>query len=103
MSYSIEQFQKDIEEVITVCHEEIEAIKLGEQREATVRQIEQFIIPEMEKLLHFISIGTIPEPGDRYLMTVQAILKSWSWDINKDEQLVNLLGCLDTNYQRSTF
>ena len=106
MDYTIEQFKHDIEEVITVCHEEIEAINRGEQREATVSQIEQYIIPEMEQLLEMIELGTLPKPakyGSRYLKSTQEVLRSWSWDINKDEKLIDLLGWLDTNYHRSTF
>ncbi|MCL2137772.1 MAG: hypothetical protein FWH40_09730 [Coriobacteriia bacterium] len=75
MDYTIEEFKQDIEEVITVCHEDNEAINSGEQREATVRQIDQFIVPEMQKLLQMINNGSLPDPGDRYLMSVQAILK----------------------------
>ena len=72
MDYTIEQFKHDIEEVIAVCHEEIEAINKGEQREATVMQIELYIIPEMEDLLNKIELGTLPEPkkyGSRFLVS----------------------------------
>ena len=75
MEYTIEEFKHNIEEVIAVCYEEIEAINRGEQRKATVRQIDQLIIPEMQKLLQMINNGSLTEPGDRYLMSVQAILK----------------------------
>ncbi|MCL2137774.1 MAG: hypothetical protein FWH40_09740 [Coriobacteriia bacterium] len=106
MDYSIEEFRQDINEVITACHEEIEAINRGEQREATVRQIELYIIPEMEELLNKIELGTLPEPkkfGSRYLIAVQEILKNWSWDINKDEKLINMLPILSDKYRHSTF
>jgi len=103
MEYTIEEFEIDIRELINTCYEEIEAIKHGEQREATVKQIEQYIIPEMEGLLQMIRSRSLPDPGNRYFMTIQAILKSWSWDINKDEKLINMLPVLGNKYRHSTF
>ncbi|MCL2136991.1 MAG: hypothetical protein FWH40_05670 [Coriobacteriia bacterium] len=100
MDYTIEDFKRDIEEVLVACQEEIQAIQSGEKRDATVWQIEEYIIPEMEDLLEKIKTGSLPEKKSRYISAAQQIMKNWSWDIRSDEKLTDLIGWLDTNYHR---
>ncbi|MCL2493139.1 MAG: hypothetical protein FWF33_03735 [Clostridiales bacterium] len=101
MVYTIENFKYDIEEILEICKNDIEAIKAGEKRQATIEQIEGTIIPEMEDLLEKIHSQTIPQKGNRWMLSAAYITRGWNWDIWSQDELVKKLPMLDDNYRNN--
>lgn len=99
MSYSLINFKKDIEEILSICQEDLEAISAGQKREATIEQIQETIIPEMTKLLEMIDSGEIPPKEDRYILSAGCITRGWEWDIRSKDKLNYILPTLDSNYR----
>ena len=60
MDYSRIDFKQDVEEVLSICQEDLKEIAKGNSRQATIKQIEGTIIPEMRELLKMIEANTLP-------------------------------------------
>jgi len=81
--YTADDFRQDIQEVIEACFEESDAIMSGEDREATIDQIEGFIVPDVEFLLESLKAGIFPDTGNRHIMSAQISGENWGWDYLK--------------------
>jgi len=99
MSYSLFNFKEDIKEILSVCQEDLDAISVGQKRQATKWQIQETIIPEMTKLLEMIDNGGIPPKNQRYILSAAYITRGWDWDIWSNDKLNYKLPTLDTNYR----
>lgn len=99
MRYSLLDFKKDIEEVISICEEELLEIAKGNIKQATVEQIEKTIIPEMKALLKTIEKNSIPPKDQRWLTSAAYITRGWNWDIWSDDKLNIKLPELDNKYR----
>ena len=99
MGYSVNNFKEDIQEILTICQEDLHAILNGKTRQATKEQIEKTIIPEMNKLLEMIEKNEIPEKKQRWILSAAYITRGWNWDIWSEDKLNHKLPELDNNYR----
>ena len=99
MDYSRIDFKQDVEEILSICQEELKEIAKGNSRQATVEQIERTIIPEMRELLKMIEANTLPPKGQRWLLSSANITRGWNWDIRSKDKLVKKLPVLNTKYR----
>ncbi len=99
MDYSRIDFKQDVEEVLSICQEDLKEIAKGNSRQATVEQIERTIIPEMRELLKMIEANILPPKGQRWLLSAANITRGWNWDIWSDDKLVKKIPVLNTKYR----
>ncbi len=87
MRYLLNDFKNDIEEILSICQEELLDISMGNNKQATVDQIEKTIIPEMKGLLKMIEEGIIPPKEQRWITSAAYITRGWNWDIWSNDKL----------------
>ena len=99
MGYSVNDLKKDINEILTICKEDLNALLAGQARQATKEQIEGSIIPEMNKLLEMIEKNEIPAKSQRWIISAAYITRGWNWDIWSEDKLNHKLPELDNKYR----
>lgn len=99
MGYLLQDFKKDIEEILTICQEYLLDISMGKDKQATADQIEGTIIPEMRGLLKMIEEERIPPKEQRWISSVAYITRGWNWNIWSDDKLNIKLPELDNKYR----
>ena len=99
MRYLLADFKNDIEEVLSICQEDLLDISMGKNKQATVDQIENTIIPEMKGLLKMIEEGKIPPKEQRWITSTAYITRGWNWDIWSNDKLMKKLAVLDNKYR----
>lgn len=99
MSYSIYDFKRDINNILSICQEDLHALSVGQIRQATKEQIEETIIPEMNKLLKMIENNEIPPKSQRWILSATYITRGWNWDIWSKDKLNLKLPELDNKYR----
>jgi hypothetical protein len=99
MAYLLNDFKKDIEKILSVCKEDKDEILKGNKRQATIEQIEETIIPEMNQLLIMIESKKIPPKDKRWIESAAYITRGWNWDIRSEDKLNILLPELDNKYR----
>lgn len=99
MRYSLLDFKKDVEEIISICEEELLEISKGYIKQATSEQIEKNIIPEMKALLKSIEKNNIPPKEQRWIESAAHITRGWNWDIWSEDELNIKLPELDNKYR----
>ncbi|NLD48269.1 MAG: hypothetical protein GX660_13930 [Clostridiaceae bacterium] len=99
MRYTIADFTKDIEKILSICQEDLRDISMGKKKQATADQIEKTIIPEMNNLLKMIEKGEIPPKEQRWITSSAYITRGWNWDIWSKDKLNILLPELDDKYR----
>lgn len=99
MGYSLRDFKKDIEEILSICQEDLLDISMGKDKQASTDQIEKTIIPEMKGLLNMIEEGRIPPKEQRWISSAAYITRGWNWDIWSNDKLNIKLPELDNKYR----
>ena len=99
MKYSLLDFKKDIEEILSICQEDLLDISMGKVKQATADQIEKTIIPEMKNLLKMIEEKKLPPKGQRWITSAAYITRGWNWDIWSNDKLNIKLPELDNKYR----
>ena len=67
--------------------------------ESTVEQLEEVIIPELEKLLK-MDYNNLPPVEDRYLISLAYALKVWEWSMKNASTLYLLIVELHEDYKK---
>lgn len=99
MRYSVLDFKNDINEILSMCQEDLLDISMGKDKQATADQIEKTIIPEMKGLLKMIEEGKIPPKEQRWITSAAHITRGWNWDIWSNDKLNIKLPELDNKYR----
>lgn len=99
MKYSLLDFKKDIKEILSICQEDLHALSIGQERQATKEQIEETIIPEMNSLIEMIKKNEIPRKNQRWILSTAYITRGWNWDIRNCGMLARKLAQLDNKYR----
>lgn len=99
MRYSMLDFKNDINEILSICQEDLLDISMGKDKQATADQIEKTIIPEMKGLLKMIEEGKIPPKEQRWIISAAYITRGWNWDIWSNDKLNIKLPELDNKYR----
>ena len=99
MKYSLSDFKKDIEEILSIRREDLLEISNGNLRQATSEQIVKTIIPEMKALLKMIEENNIPPKEQRWITSAAYITRGWNWDIWSNDKLNIKLPELDNKYR----
>lgn len=66
--------------------------------ESTIEQLEETIIPEMEKLLK-MDYDNLPPAKDRYLVSFAYAFRVWEWSMVNTTRLFDLLVELNREYK----
>ena len=99
MRYLLLDFKNDIEEILSICQEDLLDISMGHNMQVTAEQIEKTIIPEMKGLLKMIENGEIPPKEQRWITSAAYITRGWNWDIWSNDNLNIKLPELDNKYR----
>ena len=99
MGYSIYDFKRDVNNILSICQEDLHALSIGQTRQATKEQIEETIIPEMNKLLKMVENNEIPIKSKRWTLSAAYITRGWNWDIWSKDKLNQKLPELDNKYR----
>lgn len=99
MSYTENDFKRDIEEILEICMDELYQISMGNTNQATKDQIEETIIPEMNSLLEMLEKHELPPKEKRWILSASYITRGWNWDIWSNDKLNLKLPLLDNKYR----
>jgi hypothetical protein len=99
MSYSRIDFKNDVEKILSICQEDLQALSIGQGRQASKEQIEGTIIPEMSSFLEMIEKKEIPSKNQRWIISTAYITRGWNWDIQNCGELAIKLAQLDDKYR----
>ncbi|MEA4833306.1 MAG: hypothetical protein VB118_11925 [Oscillospiraceae bacterium] len=99
MKYSIEKFKGDIKECINLCNVELNNRRNGINGESTIGQLEEVVIPELNKLLK-IEQDDLPPTENRFLDSFASAFKDWGWNMRKPTKLYVMLLHLDVSYKK---
>ena len=89
----------NISDCIKICQEEIEKRNNGIKGESTLEQLENVILPELNKLFNQLKNDSIPLQKDRYLTSFAYAFKIWGWDMQKPTELFILLQKINDTYK----
>lgn len=73
-SEKVKMFKKNLEKALDISKDELRRRKNDMPGESTVEQLEEVIIPELEKLLK-MDYNNLPPVEDRYLISLAYALK----------------------------
>lgn len=99
MGYSLSDFKRDVEEIISICQEDLGEIAKGNVRQATTEQIEEVILPEMHALMKMIEDNSLPSQKSRWLLSAAYITRGWNWNLWSNDKLNIKLPELDNKYR----
>ncbi len=86
-----------IDRCIALCEQEKAA---GYSSEATQYQIEDVVLPDLQKLRETVLSGDIPaDPGLRHLLAFCVPFKCWDWDMIYPTELYTALANLQNTYR----
>ena len=103
MNYSIDDFYGDIEDCLELAYKELKDRKNDIDGESSLEQLENYIIPELEKLLIKINNKESLPPNthkDRYISSFGSAFKVWGWDIMNPTKFYIKLLELNKNYKK---
>ena len=103
MYYETEQFCQDIQDCLNLAKNELNNRKNGLKGESTIEQLENYIIPDLSRVLSDI-ISRKPLPPNtqqyRYIVSFGYAFKLWGWDMSKPTDIYLKLTKLNENYRK---
>jgi len=103
MKYSIQDFRNDISDCVDLCNQYVADRKNGIEGEATLKQLENEILPELNKFIELIDENKLPLPkklNERYFLSfAKAFTMVWSWNMRNPTALFDKLCELNKNYK----
>ncbi len=96
----MDDFIKKIEYTHSLCVSELNNRKLGITGEATIQQLEETIIPELECLINKLKTYSLPPKEQRYLISFANAFTVWGWNMNKPTELFIMLTELNEDYKK---
>lgn len=94
----VKMFKKNLEKALDISRDELRRRKNDMPGESTVEQLEEIIIPELEKLLK-MDYDNLPPLKDRYLISFAYAFKVWEWSMKNASTLYLLLVKLNEDYK----
>ena len=94
----IKMFKEKVERALDISRDELRRRKNGMPGESTVEQLEEIIIPELEKLSK-MDYSNLPPIEDRYLISFAYAFKVWEWSMKNASKLYILLVTLNDEYK----
>ena len=98
-SEKVKMFKKNLEKALDISKDELRRRKYDMPGESTVEQLEEVIIPELEKLLK-MDYNNLPPVEDRYLISLAYALKVWEWSMKNASTLYLLIVELHEDYKK---
>ena len=98
-SEKVKMFKKNLEKALDISKDELRRRKNDMPGEITVEQLEEVIIPELEKLLK-MDYNNLPPVEDRYLISLAYALKVWGWSMKNASTLYLLFVKLHEDYKK---
>lgn len=98
-SEKVKTFKKNLEKALDISKDELRRRKNDMPGESTVEQLEEVIIPELEKLLK-MDYNNLPPVEDRYLISLAYALKVWEWSMKNASTLYLLIVKLHEDYKK---
>lgn len=98
-SEKVKMFKKNLEKALDISKDELRRRKNNMPGESTVEQLEEVIIPELEKLLK-MDYNNLPPVEDRYLISLAYALKVWEWSMKNASTLYLLIVELHEDYKK---
>ncbi len=98
-SEKVKMFKKNLEKALDISKDELRRRKNDMPGESTVEQLEEVIIPELEKLLK-MDYNNLPPVEDRYLISLAYALKVWEWSMKNASTLYLLIVELHEDYKK---
>ena len=99
MKYSIKQFKQDVLACIELSEKELADRRKGINGESTIDQIENTILPDLNRVLKIIEQEELPPQQDRYLVSFAYAFRVWGWDMQNPTELYIKLSKLNEHYK----
>ena len=96
----MEEYEKELLRCINLCKEEIQKRNEGIVGESTLKQLEEIILPELDKLFSVIKSGVLPTDNERYLNSFANAFTVWGWDMQNPSALFLSLTKLNNDYEK---
>jgi len=97
--YTKQTFIKDIEELIVLCQTELEKRKQGIVGDFSVKQLEDYVIPELKTLLKQTQLNSLPVKEKRRLGSASLLVDCWV--MKKSPPMSVKLFALADNYRNN--
>ena len=98
-SEKVRLFKKKVDIALRISKDDLRRRKNDAPGESTIEQLEETIIPEMEKLLK-MDYNNLPPVEDRYLISLAYALKVWEWSMKNASTLYLLIVKLHEDYKK---
>ena len=98
-SEKVKLFKKKVDIALRISKDDLRRRKNDAPGESTIEQLEETIIPEMEKLLK-MDYDNLPPAKDRYLVSFAYALKVWEWSMKNASTLYLLIVKLHEDYKK---
>ncbi|MBC8597159.1 hypothetical protein [Qingrenia yutianensis] len=97
-SEKVRLFKKKVDIALRISKDDLRRRKNDAPGESTIEQLEETIIPEMEKLLK-MDYDNLPPAKDRYLVSFAYAFRVWEWSMVNTTRLFDLLVELNREYK----
>ena len=97
-SEKVKLFKKKVDIALRISKDDLRRRKNDAPGESTIKQLEETIIPEMEKLLK-TDYDNLPPAKDRYLVSFAYAFRVWEWSMMNNTRLFDLLVELNREYK----
>ena len=94
----IKMFKEKVERALDISRDELRRRKNDMPGESTVEQLEEIIIPELEKLL-VMDYSDLPPANKRFLLSYAYAFRVWEWSLLNPTRLYDLLSELNKEYK----
>ena len=98
-SEKVKLFKKKVDIALRISKDDLRRRKNDAPGKSTIEQLEETIIPEMEKLLK-MDYNNLPPVEDRYLISLAYALKVWEWSMKNASTLYLLIVKLHEDYKK---
>jgi len=95
----IKMFKEKVERALDISRDELRRRKNDMPGESTVEQLEEIIIPELEKLL-VMDYSDLPPANKRFLLSYAYAFRVWEWSLLNPTRLYDLLLELNEEYKK---
>ena len=97
-SEKVKLFKEKVNLALRISKDELWRRKNDIPGESTIEQLEETIIPELEKLLK-TEYDNLPPAKDRYLVSFAYAFRVWEWSMMNNTRLFDLLVELNREYK----
>ena len=93
-------FREKVLQAIRICNAELENRKRGVSGESTEEELNNVILPELNRLLVMIDNKHFPPKEERYLNSFAHAFTVWGWNMQKPTELFVLLTELNNEFKK---